>query len=452
METSLTGIEARFESYVEHLASTLGHADRVKPFTNYCAGLLLPGERKSIEPMAALVGPDRVSSTHQMMHHFVADADWSTEALLAAAKTYVLPKMQAQEPIVAWIIDDTCTPKKGKHSVGVARQYCGQRGKQDNCQVTVSTSIATHYASFPVAYQLYLNEDWIADELRREKVGVPKSIEFLSKPEIALAQLRSLKASDTPKRVVLSDAGYGNDSDFREGVRGLELPYVLGIQKTTKVWLSGEGPLPPRASGRGRKATRFRIDPDHPPISVLTLARALPRSHWKTISWREGTNETLSSRFARIRVREAHRFERRVELPPEEWLLIEWPEEESEPNHYWLSTLPEEISFERMVDLAKLRWRIDRDYQELKQELGLTQFEGRGWRGFHHHWALCIAAFGFLIAERAAFPPSGVGGRTRLKAPQIPQGFRPRGASPSSRATHRPIHCDHPQEAHGGAH
>jgi len=428
--TSLTGIEERFEEYVMHLSSTLGHADRVKPFTNYCAGLLLPGERKSIEPMAAVVSPDRVSATHQMMHHFVAEANWKDSSLLSAVESYVLPKMQAQEPILAWIVDDTCHPKKGEHSVGVARQYCGQLGKQDNCQVTVSTSIANHYASLPVAYRLYLNEDWIKDEVRRKEVGIPKEIQFKTKYEIALDQLRALKESRVPQGIVLSDAAYGNQSKFREGVRSLELSYIVGIQKDTTVWIKGEGPLPPAPyCGRGKRPKRLRLDPEHPPIEVLELAIRLADSDWHMVSWREGTNEELTSRFARVRVREAHRYDRRSELPPEEWLLIEWPEGEDKPTKYWLSTLPEEIPLKDMVDLAKLRWRVDRDYQELKQEVGLGHFEGRGWRGFHHHGALCIAAYGFLVAERSAFPPSGVGDRPAFRQPQVPEGYRPRGSA-----------------------
>ena len=436
---------------MKHLSSTLGHADRVRPFTNYCAGLLLPGERKSIEPMAAVVAPDRVSATHQMMHHFVAEAGWSDDSLLSAVKSYVHPKMEAQEPILAWIVDDTCVPKKGEHSVGVARQYCGQLGKQDNCQVAVSTSIANHYASLPAAYRLYLNEDWIKDQVRRAETGIPKEIKFKTKSEIALDQLRTLKESNAPQGVVLSDPGYGNESEFREGVRKLELAYILGIQKNTNVWIKGEGPLPPAEySGKGRRAKRFRPDPEHPPVSVLELARRLPDPEWQIVTWREGTNEELTSRFARVRVRQAHRYYNRTELPPEEWLLIEWPEGGKEPAKYWFSTLPEEIALKAMVDLAKLRWRVERDYQELKQEVGLGHFEGRGWRGFHHHGALCIASYGFLVAERSAFPPSGVGDGPTFRPPPVPEGFRPRGSADPHRKAHTSLHRNHKTKTHGG--
>lgn len=451
----LPGMEGRFEEYVMHLSTTLGHADRVKPFVNYCAGLLLPGERKSIEPMAAVVAPDRVSSTHQMMHHFVANADWSDEALESAVATYVLPKMEAQEPIVAWIVDDTCIPKKGEHSVGVARQYCGQLGKQDNCQVVVSTSVANHYASLPVAYRLFLHEDWTKDEKKRKEAGIPEQIPFKSKTKIALDQLRALKERPIARGIVLSDPGYGNESKFREGVRELGLTYILGISKNTKVWIRGQGPLPPvQHSGKRRRPKRLRPDPEHPPVSVVELARTIPDSDWRLVPWREGTNKGLASRFARVRVREAHRYYNKSELPSEEWLLIEWPEGEEEPTKYWLSTLPEAIGLKDMVDRAKLRWRVDRDYQELKQELGLGHFEGRGWRGFHHHGALCIAAYGFLVAERSAFPPSGAGGDPAFRSPRVPQGFRPRGSAGPHRKAHASLYRDPQKETHGrfGAH
>lgn len=333
----------------------------------------------------------------------------------------------------------------------MARQYCGQLGKQDNCQVAVSISIANHSASLPVAYRLYLNEDWIESKERREEAGIPKEVQFKTKPEIALDQLGTIKESNVAQGVVLSDAGYGNESGFREGLRKLELTYVVGIQKTTNVWIKGEGPLPPAEyCGNGRRPNRLRLDPEHPPVSVLELARKLPDSDWRIVPWREGTNDELTSRFARVRVREAHRYYNKTELPPEEWLLIEWPEEEKEPTKYWLSTLPEEIAFKDMVDQAKLRWRVDRDYQELKQEIGLGHFEGRGWRGFHHHGALCIASYGFLVAERSAFPPSAVRGSPTLRLPQVPEGFRSEGSADPHRKAHTLLYRHHKEETYGG--
>jgi SRSO17 transposase len=427
----LPNIEARFQAYAEELSTALGHVDRVEPFQAYCTGLLLPVERKSVEPMAAQLAPGQVSAKHQSLHHFVAKASWSDGAVMKAVRDYVLPRMQRQGPILAWIVDDTGFPKKGKHSAGVARQYCGQLGKQDNCQCAVSVSVATAFASLPVAYRLYLPQEWAEARDRRTRVGIPEEIAFQTKPEIALEQLRTLARTDTPKAVVLADAAYGNDSEFRRGVRDLKLSYVLGIQKSTRMWPPGAAPLPPpEYSGCGRPPKLPHRSPEHAPVSVLQGAQDLPDSAYQTITWREGTNKKLTSRFAALRVREGHRYYWRSEHPPEEWLLIEWPEGEQEPTKYWFSNLEPSVSLEELVATAKLRWRIERDYQELKQEIGLGHFEGRGWRGFHHHATLCIAAYGFLVAERSSFPPSGPDIRPGFTLPQVPAGWQPRG-SPS---------------------
>jgi SRSO17 transposase len=414
--------ESRFAAYVESLVSVIGHADRAGPLRDYCVGLMLPGERKSVEPMAAKTAPARTSAQHQSLLHFVGVAGWSDEKVLSKVCEMVLPQIERHGPIEAWIIDDTGIPKQGSHSVGVARQYCGQLGKRDNCQVAVSLSIANHHASLPVAYRLYLPEDWAQDSARRKKAGVPQDICFMTKQEIALEQLRQACEAGLPPGAVLTDPAYGNDGKFRTGVTALGLTYVAGIQSSTLVWLPGTPkPTRTRVLKNGR---RGQVDL----ISAKELALGLGKKAWRTIQWREGSAAWLSSRFARVRVRVGHRHQ-----PPqshsEEWLLIEWPEGESEPTRYWLSTLPEGISFYRLVDVANLRWRIERDYQELKQEVGLGHFEGRGWRGFHHHATMSIAAYGFLISERETIPPSGPGAAALFKAPALPNGYRPRGAA-----------------------
>jgi SRSO17 transposase len=437
----------RFEGYVADLAEALCHKDRHDPFRRYCAGLLLPGDRKSVEPMAARLSPGSVSAEHQSLLHFVGQSPWSAQALLSAVRSAVLPALTGQAPVEAWIVDDTGFPKKGKHSVGVARQYCGQLGKQDNCQVAVSLSVASVAASLPVAWRLYLPEAWAGDAARRAKAGVPEDVIFATKTQIALDQIAWAAACpDIPKGVVVADAGYGNEMDFRLGVADLGLCYVVGVRPTTTLWAPGTGPLapsPPRRRGRagGRPQTRLQHPRDRAPVSAKTLAEGLGAEHWRDITWREGVAGPLCSRFAALRLRPAHRDRRRSEPWPEEWLVIEWPEGETEPTKYWLANLPEDTSLERLVHLAKLRWRIERDYRELKQELGLGHYEGRGWRGFHHHAALCIAAYGFLIKERIAIPPSGPGNRTVLQDPALPEGFRPRGAADPARAAHPDIHC-----------
>jgi len=421
--------DARFNGYVETLSRTLCHADRAVPFRSYCAGLLLPGPRKSVEPMAARVEPGRVQAAHQSLHHLVAKADWSDAAMLAAVRQQVMPAIERHGAIRAWIIDDTGFPKKGTHSVGVARQYCGQLGKRDNCQVAVSLSVANDHASLPIAYRLYLPEAWADDPARRSKAGVPNDIGFQTKPQIALAQLRAARDAGVSPGVVLTDAGYGVDTGFRDGITDLGLAYVVGIQSSASLWPPGMEPLPPkRWSGRGRPTSLVRRDAEHKPVTAKELALGLPGKAWRRVTWREGTNALLTSRFAAVRVRPAHRDYNRATPRPEEWCLIEWPAGEPEPTKYWLSTLPATISRRELVDIAKLRWRIERDYQELKQELGLGHFEGRGWRGFHHHASLCIAAYGFLIAERGALSPSAGCTAPPLTPSRLPSGHRPRGS------------------------
>ncbi len=429
--------QRRFAAYIEGLANAAGHADRHTPLKNYCTGLLLAGERKSVEPMAGRLAPDNVRRMHQSLHHFVADAPWDDEELLAQVREEVLPTMEKHGAVVAWIVDDTGFPKQGKHSVGVARQYCGQIGKHDNSQAAVSLSVSTWNASLPIAWRLYLPEVWCKDSERCRQAGVPEEIRFQTKPEIAVEQLRRAVEQKIPIGVVLADAGYGNGTPFRTAITELGLQYAVGIESSTTVWEPGKQPLPapPRKPGsRGVSPQRLQRSADHQPSSVKERALALPPAAWKEITWRQGSRQTLRSRFAAVRLRPAHRDYYRTEPHPEEWLLIEWPKKESEPTQYWLSTLPEKTSLKSLVKMAKHRWIIERDYQELKQELGLGHYEGRGWRGFHHHATLCIAAYGFLVSERNRFSPSARVGHVRLSAPEPPPNFRPRGSPRSSRA------------------
>jgi SRSO17 transposase len=427
--------DRRFERYLDGLAKVMGHADRVGPLRDYCTGLMLPCERKSVEPMAAVTAPGRTSAQHQSLLHFVGQGAWSDEQVLCKVREMVLPEMERQGPIEAWIIDDTAFPKKGKHSVGVGRQYCGQLGKQENCQAAVSLSLANHHASLPVCYQLYLPQDWAGDAARRRKAGVPTEIEFKTKPEIAIDQIRWAAKNGLTPGVALMDVGYGNNSWLRSEIGALSLCYVAGIRADTTVWPPG-AKLLARKKNRKPGPTRVSRRDKNNPVSVKELALALPKRAWRTVGWREGSNERLSSRFARVRVRAAND----EVLRDEEWLLIEWPKGEKEPVKYWLSTLPPDTTFDRMVDLAQLRWRIERDYQELKQEFGLGHFEGRGWRGFHHHATLCIAAYGFLISERETIPPSGYRSTTWREALALPADYRPRGAAAANAASHPELH------------
>ena len=277
---------------------------------------------------------------------------------------------------------------------------------------------------FPKGEQfVYKHESWTFHRLNLEQ-GLPgletdrydvvvceQVLEHLRKPE-----------------VVLADAGYGTDTQFRTSLTALELPYVLGIMSTVTVWKPGQQPpAAPRGKGRGRPPKLLRRGPNHAPRAVKDLARSLPVTAWQTVSWRPGVKKRLRSRFAAVQVRPDHRDYWRTAPYPEEWLLIEWPRSEPEPTKYWLSTLPADIALRELVRLAKHRWIIERDYEELKQELGLSHFEGRGWRGFHHHAILCLAAYGFLVAERNRFSPSARAGQLDLSASPLPPAFQPRG-------------------------
>src|ERR1700758_2323768 len=408
--------ESRFAQYVESLAGEIGHADRVVPLRHYCVGLLAAEGRKSVEPLAAVTAPAGLAAQHQKLLHFVANAPWSDERVLAKVRAMVIPAIEQNGPIEAWIVDDTSFPKHGTHSVGVQHQYCGELGKQANCQVVVTLSIANHHASLPIAYRLYLPEEWANDRGRRKKAHVPKEISFKTKPQIALDQLRAAHAAGVPCGVVLMDASYGSNAQLRSGVSALALSSVAGIIDWIKVQPVRDGITSKRR------------------VSVKELALSLPKHAWRTITWREGSATKLSSRFARVRVRTAPI--RGASRRGEETLLIEWPKDKPEPTKYWPSTLDPNVPFRCLVDLAKMRWRIERDYQELKQEIGLGHYEGRGWRGFHHHGTLCIAAYGFLIAERATIPPSGPPPSRNVKKLTLPAGYRPRGA-PDPAATSR---------------
>jgi len=423
----------RFEGYLEHLAEGLGHVDRHAGLKGYCTGLMLPLERKSVEPIAAGVDPLHVSARHQSLHHFVAKADWSDEELLRRIREWVMPKL-GLEGGGFWIVDDTGFPKKGQHSVGVARQYCGVLGKQDNCQVAVSVSLASPTASVPVSWQLYLPEGWAKDAERRDKAGVPKAIAFATKPQIALQHLERLLAEGLPPYCVLADAGYGVDTAFRHGLTQLGLPYMVGITSAISVWPPDVEPLPPRAyRGRGRPPVQPRRTAKRQPMAVKALAQALPQSAYHTVRWREGTNQTLSSRFAAVPVRHAGGNIGRARLWPQQWLLIEWPPNQPEPEKYYLSTLPHTATLHQLVDVAHQRWHIERDYQELKQEFGLDHYEGRGWRGFHHHTSLSIAAYAFLLAERlTGHRPGTQKNRIQRQTPAIPEDYLPRGAAQSA--------------------
>ncbi len=371
----------------------------------YVSGLLLDGDRKSIQPMAARLVDDetQVDAMRQRLQECVVIGKWLDDGvgrLLAKKIDTELPGIEA------FVIDDTGIPKQGKHSVGVQRQYSGTLGRTGNCQVATSLHLAGERGSACIAFRLYLPETWANDPTRRRKAAVPDDIEFETKWQIALAQLDSALTWGVRRHVVLADAGYGDVGEFRDGLTARDLPYVVGVQGSHVVWAPGSSPRQPRVPGRrGRPPTRY-IDQKHPPVSLSDLALRAGRSAYRKVTWREGTRGPQSSHFAFLRVRSAHRHAHGEPPGVEQWLIAEWPLDEDKPTKYWLSTLPSTIPKKQIVRLAKLRWRVERDYQDLKGEIGLDHFEGRTWRGFHHHATLCAVAHAFLALRRALSPPA----------------------------------------------
>jgi SRSO17 transposase len=342
--------------------------------------------------------------------------------------------MTARAPITAWVADDTDFPKKGQHSVGVARQYAGQVGEQDNCQLAVSLSISTLSASLPTAYELYLPEVWSEDPERRRKAGVPDDVVFRTKPLIAAEQIRQTVAEGVPRAPVVADAAYGNDTRFRQALLNMGAGQGTGIRR-------GHSPDAIRvASGQATTSHQAaqiygppeQHTPNYQPILAKHLAAALNPTEWRMIAWRDGTKKRLPSRSAARRVRPTNLHSVRSEPLLEQWLLIEWLADEAEPTKYWLGSIAANTRLTALVATAVQRWIIERDYEEPQPELGLGHYEGRGWRGFPRHATLCIGASGLLIVERSCFYASARARQLQLALPKTPPDWRPRGASVTS--------------------
>jgi SRSO17 transposase len=362
---------------------------------------MLDGERKSIEPIAARLVDDvsEVEGMRQRLLQCVAVSKWAEAEVFRR----IAVKVDAELPEVeALVIDDTGFPKKGEHSVGVARQYSGTLGRIENCQVATSLHLAGERGSACVGLRLYLPEEWTNDRPRCRKAGVPDEVAFHPKWELALELLDNALAAGVRARVVLADSGYGDTREFRNAIRERGLHYAVGVHHPTRVWRPGtEFSVPPKTARKG-PPRRNAHAAEGTAVSIGELAKELT---YRTVTWREGTRGKQSSRFAAVRVRTSHKHTQGAAPGPEEWLLCEWPSTESAPTKHYLLSLPVTASARELVRTAKLRWRVERDYQDLKGEVGLDHFEGRSWAGFHHHAALCSAAHAFLALRRALFPP-----------------------------------------------
>ena len=395
----LKRLDQELDEYIESLVAGMGRTERRAAMGHYITGLLLDGERKSIEPMAARLvdSEDEIEGMRQRLQQAVSVAEWSEGEMLRRLAV----KLDSELPgVEALVVDDTGFPKKGEHSVGVQRQYSGTLGRIDNCQVAVSLHVAGERGSGCIGFGLFLPEIWASDGARRKAVGVPDNVEHRTKMAISLSQIDAALAAGVRRHVVLADAGYGDSTEYRDALRTRGLNYVTGVYGELVVWRAESKPQIPSKPAPKMWRTRY-VDARHPPIRIAALASTLK---YKNVKWREGSRGWQSSRFAATRIRPAHRHTTGAPPGDEQWLFCEWPDGEKAPTKYWLSSLPAATSIRSLVRFAKLRWRVERDYQEMKQEVGLDHFEGRTWRGFHHHAALCAVAHGFLALKRALFP------------------------------------------------
>lgn len=379
--------EARLETFLEDLGDLLGDKRRKASFATYALGLLGEGERKSVEPIAArAVGgaTDEVEAAHQRLLHFLARSEWDDRAVRRFATRYALKFMTSEQPVEACIIDDTGFLKQGSHSVGVQRQYTGSAGKIANCQVGVSLSLATRSDHLPVDFELYLPTSWTDDDARRLEARIPDEVVFKTKPELALGMLTRAHQDGLPLGVVLADAGYGSSSDFRLGVHRLGLPYSVGVASTSKVFEVRE------VVNRGGQA-----------IDLRKLATKLDaKGKFQRFTWRTGSRGELSARFAMRRVTPCAEQGNELDERSTVWLLIEWRDGEADPANYYFSSLPQDTSLDSLVAITTQRWRTERAYQDLKGELGLDHYEGRKFRGWHHHISVVLCCYAFAVAER----------------------------------------------------
>jgi SRSO17 transposase len=389
--------KVRLGEYFQRIGEKLGNDSRRESFAIYAMGIFGDGERKSVEPIAAraCADPQAADAAHQSLLHFVSNSRWSDREVRKVASTYAVDAISAHSPVEAWIVDDTGMLKQGKHSVGVQRQYTGSAGKVTNCQIAVSLSVATRDDHAPIDFELYMPRSWIDDRKRRKAARVPESLDFRTKPQLAVDMIRRAVKDKVPRGVVLADAAYGSSSEFRDDLRKLGLHYAVGVDPKTNVRLVD--PTSKQSEG---------------PAAVREIATALEDiGEFRRCTWRRGTKADLTARFAARRVVPAFdKTGKPADEREEVWLLIEWRDGEAEPSNYFLSSLPKRMTKKQMVRIVMQRWRTERVYEDLKGELGFDHFEGRSFPGWHHHVSVVMCCYAFVVAERARhFPPSATG-------------------------------------------
>lgn len=414
---ALKQLDRELTTFVDTVTADFGRPERRTAMAQYITGLLLDGERKSIEPIAARLvdRPDQIQAMRQRLQQCVVVSPWEAGELFDRLARLLDRDLPA---VAAFVIDDTGFPKKGRHSVGVARQYSGTLGRTDNCQIATSLHLAGERGSACIGMRLYLPETWTSDRARCRAAGVPDTVAFAPKWQHALDLLDAALSAGVRRHVVLGDAAFGEVTAFRDALTARGLSYVLRVPSNLVVWPPGTRfMVPARRGAMGRPRSTPRPVIPATPLTLAALAATLPH---RRVTWREGSRGRQASRFAAVRVRLAHRHAEGAGPGPEVWLLSEWPRDEPAPTKYYLSSLPATTPLRTLVWFGKLRWRIERDYQELKGELGLDHFEGRTWNGFHHHVALCAAAHAFLALRRALFPSAVDTVDDRRRAPTSP--------------------------------
>lgn len=379
----------RLEQFLVDLLEPVGRSERRRWGSVYVRGLLLDGERKSIEPIAQRLPEGNVQAIQQ----FIGQSPWDWNPVWEKLGQRMLAELEADP---AWVIDDTGFPKQGTHSVGVARQYSGTLGKTGNCQVAVSVHHVGEQGNVPLGWRLYLPESWAQDAERRKGAGVPEDVVFRKKWELALEIIDQVRGWGVPDQVVLADAGYGDATELREGLEQRGLSYAVGITPQVGVWLQPPKLIVPEAKPTGRPPSAVRYGTQRP---VMAQEAALKAKGWKKVRWREGTKGWLESRFWAMRVQTSHRYQDGRPPGKPVWLLVEWPESEDAPTKYSLCDLPANYTLRRLVRLVKCRWKIEQDYHQLKEELGLDHYEGRNWQGWHHHVTMVMLAHAFLTLE-----------------------------------------------------
>jgi SRSO17 transposase len=389
-------VRERLEAFAEGvLSEAVNRPVQLVNGRSYLRGLIEEGTRKSLEPMVARLGGE---ADYESLQQFMAVSTWDPALVVKATAERVAPRIDVQ----AWVLDDTGFPKDGKHSPGVKRQYSGTLGKIGNCQIGVSVHAVGATGTVPLGWALYLPEEWCEDTERRAKAKIPPEIKFQTKSVLGKGLIERAGGWAIERAPVLGDEAYGKNTQLRQELDDAGFQYVFSIDKIASVFAPDTVfMLPERAGKTGRGRTRLR--PDRKPEPVRKLIERLAPQNLQSVTFREDPDdgEPVISQFAFLRVRALKRWGNGAEQEPrEEWLICEWPEGHETPLDYWISNLPADTPPERLARLARMRWKIELDYRQLKGELGLDHYEGRSWLGWYHHTALVTAAHGFLTLER----------------------------------------------------